>query len=168
MSFMVTEVHEMPGQSLASLAHTLKLGIADFFGHIPSAWCGPPPEVENARVLGNRKERYSVSSAVRYKCNLGFRQRHQPVVRCIAGGQWERPRVECVNCECAFSPFSTIPKRITYKIKLLNCTGNTFFPVSDCIPLSPAAQIKKKIHSERTPEKSFLNTRGIQKKELRE
>ncbi|KAJ8252339.1 hypothetical protein COCON_G00216510 [Conger conger] len=61
------------------------------------AWCGPPPEVENARVLGNRKDRYSVSSAVRYRCDPGFTQRHPPVVRCIAGGQWERPRVECVN-----------------------------------------------------------------------
>ncbi|KAJ8249439.1 hypothetical protein GJAV_G00234910 [Gymnothorax javanicus] len=61
------------------------------------AWCGAPPEVPNARVIGKRRERHRVRSAVRYQCNAGFSQRHPPVVRCIAGGQWERPQVECVR-----------------------------------------------------------------------
>ncbi|KAJ8343948.1 hypothetical protein SKAU_G00312770 [Synaphobranchus kaupii] len=90
------------------------------------AWCGPPPEVENAQVFGKRKDRYRVNSAVRYQCNPGFTQRHLPVVRCIAGRQWERPRVECLN----------------------------------------SAQITKKIHAERTQEKSSVNSRGIRKNDI--
>ncbi|KAJ8340311.1 hypothetical protein SKAU_G00349440 [Synaphobranchus kaupii] len=59
--------------------------------------CGPPPEVENARMFGNRRDRYQVNSIIRYQCNPGFTQRHLPVVRCMADGQWERPRVECIG-----------------------------------------------------------------------
>ncbi|XP_064192775.1 aggrecan core protein-like [Anguilla rostrata] len=57
--------------------------------------CGLPPEVENARMFGNRRDRYQVGSIIRYQCNPGFTQRHLPVVRCMADGQWERPKVEC-------------------------------------------------------------------------
>ncbi|KAG7468149.1 hypothetical protein MATL_G00139770 [Megalops atlanticus] len=61
--------------------------------------CGPPPEVENARMFGNRRDRYQVNSVIRYQCNPGFLQRHLPVVRCMADGQWERPRVECIGAD---------------------------------------------------------------------
>ncbi|XP_062404731.1 aggrecan core protein-like [Sardina pilchardus] len=57
--------------------------------------CGPPPEVENARMYGNKKERYQVNSIIRYQCNEGFTQRRPPVVRCLHDGQWEKPQVEC-------------------------------------------------------------------------
>ncbi|KAG9352315.1 hypothetical protein JZ751_020728 [Albula glossodonta] len=59
--------------------------------------CGPPPEVENAGMFGNRRDRYQVNSIIRYQCNAGFTQRHIPVIRCMADGQWERPRVECIG-----------------------------------------------------------------------
>ncbi|XP_076143233.1 aggrecan core protein-like isoform X2 [Alosa pseudoharengus] len=57
--------------------------------------CGPPPEVENARMYGNKKDRYQVNSIIRYQCNEGFVQRRPPVVRCLHDGQWEKPQVEC-------------------------------------------------------------------------
>ncbi|XP_061101560.1 aggrecan core protein-like [Conger conger] len=63
--------------------------------------CGPPPEVENARMFGNRRDRYQVNSIIRYQCNPGFTQRHLPVVRCMVDGQWERPRVECIGSATA-------------------------------------------------------------------
>eukprot|EP00064_Thunnus_orientalis_P016038 superscaffoldBa00003093_g16101 len=59
--------------------------------------CGAPPEVENAHMFGNRREEYPVNSIIRYQCNPGFTQRHPPVVRCKADGQWERPQVECTD-----------------------------------------------------------------------
>ncbi|KAG5839718.1 hypothetical protein ANANG_G00207920 [Anguilla anguilla] len=84
------------------------------------AWCGPPPEVENARVIGNRKGRYRFSSAVRYKCNPGFTQRHLPVVHCIAGGQWERPRVKCVS---SAQITKKIHSEMTLEKSSINITG---------------------------------------------
>ncbi|KAM4593166.1 aggrecan core protein-like [Odontesthes bonariensis] len=59
--------------------------------------CGAPPEVENAHMFGNRRLEYPVNSIIRYQCNPGFRQRHPPVVRCQADGQWEKPQVECTD-----------------------------------------------------------------------
>uniref|UniRef100_W5KJN6 Aggrecan core protein n=1 Tax=Astyanax mexicanus TaxID=7994 RepID=W5KJN6_ASTMX len=58
--------------------------------------CGQPPEVKNARMFGNKKEHYQVNSVIRYQCNDGFRQRHPPVVRCMADGHWQKPQVECI------------------------------------------------------------------------
>ncbi|MCJ8734298.1 hypothetical protein PDJAM_G00233640 [Pangasius djambal] len=62
-----------------------------------SGKCSTPPEVENARMLGNRREYYSVNSIIRYLCDPGFTQRHHSVIRCMPGGQWEEPKVECVE-----------------------------------------------------------------------
>ncbi|KAL6461491.1 hypothetical protein MHYP_G00296350 [Metynnis hypsauchen] len=59
--------------------------------------CGQPPEVKNARMFGNKKEHYQVNSVIRYQCSEGFRQRHLPVVRCMADGQWQKPQVECID-----------------------------------------------------------------------
>ncbi|KAL2088312.1 hypothetical protein ACEWY4_015211 [Coilia grayii] len=61
--------------------------------------CGPPPEVENARMYGAKKERYQVNAIIRYQCNEGFLQRRPPVIRCLHDGQWEKPQVECIMCE---------------------------------------------------------------------
>ncbi|XP_026992705.2 aggrecan core protein isoform X1 [Tachysurus fulvidraco] len=58
--------------------------------------CGQPPELQNARWFGTKKERYQVNSIIRYQCNDGFRQRHLPVVRCMADGHWQKPQVECI------------------------------------------------------------------------
>lgn len=66
---------------------------------LPSVSCGAPPEVENAHMFGNRREEYPVNSIIRYQCNPGFTQRHPPVVRCKADGQWEKPQVECRDGE---------------------------------------------------------------------
>ncbi|XP_065808430.1 aggrecan core protein [Labrus bergylta] len=59
--------------------------------------CGAPPQVENTHMFGTRREEYPVNSIIRYQCNPGFRQRHLPVVRCKADGQWETPQVECTG-----------------------------------------------------------------------
>ncbi|XP_016425195.1 aggrecan core protein-like [Sinocyclocheilus rhinocerous] len=59
--------------------------------------CSSPPEVKNARMLGNSKDRYPVNSIIRYQCDSGFTQRHISVVRCLPDGQWEEPKVECIG-----------------------------------------------------------------------
>lgn len=61
------------------------------------ATCSTPPEVKNARMLGNRKDRYPVNSIIRYQCDSGFTQRHLSVVHCLPDGQWEEPQVECIG-----------------------------------------------------------------------
>ncbi|XP_056318001.1 aggrecan core protein isoform X2 [Danio aesculapii] len=58
--------------------------------------CEQPPKVENARMFGNKKERYQVNSIIRYQCGENFTQRHPPVIRCMADGQWEKPKVQCI------------------------------------------------------------------------
>ncbi|XP_018427060.1 PREDICTED: aggrecan core protein [Nanorana parkeri] len=59
--------------------------------------CGDPPVVENAYTLGRTKDRYEISSLVRYQCNQGYLQRHVPIIRCLSSGQWEEPRIQCIN-----------------------------------------------------------------------
>ncbi|XP_051754955.1 aggrecan core protein isoform X2 [Ctenopharyngodon idella] len=59
--------------------------------------CEQPPKVENARMFGNKKDRYQVNSIVRYQCSENFTQRHLPVIRCMADGQWEKPQVQCIS-----------------------------------------------------------------------
>ncbi|XP_026123716.1 aggrecan core protein isoform X2 [Carassius auratus] len=58
--------------------------------------CDQPPKVENARIFGNKKDRYQVNSIIRYQCSDNFTQRHKPVIRCMTDGQWEKPRVQCI------------------------------------------------------------------------
>ncbi|XP_075063863.1 aggrecan core protein [Mixophyes fleayi] len=59
--------------------------------------CSDPPVVENAFTLGRKKDRYEISSLVRYQCNQGFLQRHVPIIRCLPIGQWEEPRIQCID-----------------------------------------------------------------------
>ncbi|XP_069840886.1 aggrecan core protein isoform X2 [Dendropsophus ebraccatus] len=59
--------------------------------------CSDPPVVENAYTLGRKKERYEISSLVRYQCNQGLLQRHVPIIRCLPSGQWEEPRIQCID-----------------------------------------------------------------------
>ncbi|XP_068131285.1 aggrecan core protein isoform X2 [Hyperolius riggenbachi] len=60
--------------------------------------CGDPPVVENAYTLGRKKERYEIGSLVRYQCNnQGYLQRHVPIIRCLPSGQWEEPRIQCID-----------------------------------------------------------------------
>ncbi|XP_016367445.1 aggrecan core protein-like [Sinocyclocheilus rhinocerous] len=58
--------------------------------------CDQPPKVENARMFGNKKDGYQVNSIIRYQCSENFTQRHLPVIRCMADGQWEKPQVRCI------------------------------------------------------------------------
>ncbi|XP_068567229.1 brevican core protein-like [Cebidichthys violaceus] len=58
--------------------------------------CGPPPKVRNASIFGKGRQRYETNAVVRYHCTQGFQQRLTPLIRCLAGGRWERPQVLCI------------------------------------------------------------------------
>ncbi|KAM9838221.1 brevican core protein-like [Aulostomus maculatus] len=68
------------------LAYTCKKGTSS---------CGPPPKVRNAFIFGKLRQRYETNAVVRYHCDQGFHQRLNPLVRCLAGGGWERPQIVC-------------------------------------------------------------------------
>ncbi|XP_060550798.1 LOW QUALITY PROTEIN: aggrecan core protein [Pantherophis guttatus] len=59
--------------------------------------CGDPPTVENARHFGKKKDRYEINAMVRYQCNQDYIQRHVPIIRCQSSGQWEEPRIACID-----------------------------------------------------------------------
>nr|XP_057903848.1 versican core protein-like [Doryrhamphus excisus] len=69
------------------LAYTCKKGTSS---------CGPPPKVRNASTFGKPRQRYETDAVVRYHCSRGFQQRLNPLVRCLSGGRWETPQVQCI------------------------------------------------------------------------
>ncbi|XP_067425480.1 brevican core protein [Emydura macquarii macquarii] len=69
------------------LSYTCKMGLVS---------CTSPPAVTNAHMFGKPKQRYEINSIVRYRCLVGFTQRHSPVVRCQEDGRWEQPQLSCV------------------------------------------------------------------------
>ncbi|XP_028282339.1 brevican core protein isoform X2 [Parambassis ranga] len=58
--------------------------------------CGEPPQVPYAKVFGKKRVRYETNTKVRYYCEEGFVQKLNPVIKCLAGGQWEEPLITCL------------------------------------------------------------------------
>ncbi|XP_072421291.1 aggrecan core protein isoform X2 [Chiloscyllium punctatum] len=59
--------------------------------------CGQPPIVEHAKTFGKKRERFEINSLVRYQCKHGYLQRHFPNIKCKPDGQWEQPRIMCID-----------------------------------------------------------------------
>ncbi|XP_051549935.1 neurocan core protein-like [Myxocyprinus asiaticus] len=59
--------------------------------------CGPPPNVDNAFLIGRKRSHYDIHSVVRYQCADGFLQRHIPTSKCHANGKWDRPKIVCTK-----------------------------------------------------------------------
>lgn len=92
------------------LAYTCKKGVCESAGRKrsrcwrslkahelfpPTASCGDPPSVPNAKLFGKKRLRYQTGALVRYYCEDAFVQTRNPVVRCLPGGQWEQPLITC-------------------------------------------------------------------------
>ncbi|XP_017288339.1 aggrecan core protein [Kryptolebias marmoratus] len=59
--------------------------------------CGAPPEVEHAKPMGSSRDHYTVNSIVRYECDAGYTQRHLLVIHCMENGEWQQPKVKCIE-----------------------------------------------------------------------
>ena len=84
--------------------------------------------MEHARPLGgDSRDRYPVDSIVRYQCEAGYTQRHLPVIRCMADGQWEEPHVECIEGESQEVLMITPYPHITSATRIASKLYLTFF-----------------------------------------
>ncbi|XP_073909736.1 neurocan core protein [Castor canadensis] len=62
-----------------------------------TVFCGPPPTVENASLVGARKTKYNLHATVRYRCEEGFAQHHVATIRCRTNAKWDRPQIVCTK-----------------------------------------------------------------------
>uniref|UniRef100_A0A8C0WSI8 Neurocan core protein n=1 Tax=Castor canadensis TaxID=51338 RepID=A0A8C0WSI8_CASCN len=65
-----------------------------------TVFCGPPPTVENASLVGARKTKYNLHATVRYRCEEGFAQHHVATIRCRTNAKWDRPQIVCTKRKC--------------------------------------------------------------------
>ncbi|XP_037539192.1 aggrecan core protein [Nematolebias whitei] len=61
--------------------------------------CSAPPEVEHGKPMGSRRDYYPINSIVRYECDAGYTQRHLPIIHCMENGEWQQPKVECIEAD---------------------------------------------------------------------
>lgn len=99
--------------------------ISNIFFHLSTASCGPPPRVRNALIFGKIRQRYETNAVVRYHCAAGFRQRLSPLVRCLSGGVWEKPKILCINGKKFQNKTVTVNFFISFKNALVPFPNRT-------------------------------------------
>ncbi|XP_064649036.1 sushi, von Willebrand factor type A, EGF and pentraxin domain-containing protein 1-like isoform X2 [Lineus longissimus] len=87
-------------------------------------YCGPPPEIPNAKHNGGRHQRYLIGTQLQYTCNMGYYRDGFYKAMCIGERKWVGPRMSCSPRSCGhpgdidngrrIGNIFIFPKRVTY------------------------------------------------------
>lgn len=84
-----------------------------------TTFCSHPPLVLNANQFGQQRLRYETNAQVRYYCQEGFIQRHNPIIRCQSNGKWEEPQITCTpKMDESHEDMITLPSENTKEVFL--------------------------------------------------